>query len=349
MRLTFIPSILTRFFFLMVILFALGLISPSAQGRSFRVARLPNGNVISCANCHVNPGGAGTRTALGQAVFSAIGGTSSNVAFWTPAFAALDSDGDGRTNGQELRDPDGDLVPIDAVGVTNPGNRPPNFTSTAMPPATMGIAYNFTTTASDAEANAFTFAKVSGPTWLAVSSAGMVSGVPPDGSSGSFAVVIRVTDSGTSSKGFSLASTSQTTTLNVISAYSGWQTLNFTLPAEAALASTLADPDQDGLANLLEYAVRLPARISSSPGYFAAVPDMEGRPTFTFNVRDDDSKLSVIMEAAAELAFTNRTTIQPIITDPVPGDGMRQYFFRDTVAPQPGVNRFVRIRVSLLP
>ena len=331
------------------VLVVLGFLSPPAHGRSFRVARIPNGGVISCANCHVNPGGAGTRTAMGAAVFAAIGGTSSNVAFWTPAFAALDSDGDGRTNGEELRDPDGDLIAIDAVGVTNPGNRPPTITATTLPAATMGVAYSSTTTATDAEANAFTFTKVSGPSWLSVTPAGAVSGVPPDGSSGSYPVAIRVTDSGTSSKGYSLGSNTQTYTLNVISSYSGWQTLNFTLPTEAAIASPLADADDDSLANVLEYSVRLPARTASSPSFFAITPDSDGRLTTTFNVRDDDPKLSITMEAAADLTFTNLTTIPPIISDPVPGDGVREYFFKDSVLPQPGVNRFVRIRVSLLP
>ncbi len=330
-------------------LFALGFLGSLAHSRSFRVARIPNGTVISCANCHVNPAGSGTRTAFGAAVNTAISGTSSNVPFWTPAFAALDSDGDGRTNGEELRDPDGDLLPIDAVGVTNPGNRPPNFTGTPVPTATMGVAYNSTTTATDAEANAFTFAKVSGPTWLSVSSSGAVSGIPPAGSSGSYSVAIRVTDSGTLTKGFSLGSNTQTYTLNVISSYSGWQTLNFTLPTEATLASPLADPDRDGLANVLEYSVRLPARTASSSALFATTPDFDGRLTTTLDVRDDDPKLTVIMEAANDLTFTNPTMIAPIISDPVPGDGVRQYLFIDNVLPQPGAGRFVRIRVSLLP
>jgi hypothetical protein len=338
-----LPPLLT------LLLCALGFLCPQAHGRNFRVARIPNGSVISCANCHVNPAGAGTRTAFGAAVNTAIGGTSSNVAFWTADFAALDSDGDGRTNGVELRDPDGDLIPIDAVGVTNPGNRPPNFTATPVPSATMGVAYNSTTTAVDAEANAFTFAKVSGPSWLSVSSAGAVSGLPPAGSAGSFPVTIRVTDSGTLTKGYSLGSNTQTYTLNVISSYSGWQSLNFTLPTEAALASPLADPDHDGLANVLEYAVRLPSRTSSSSALFATTPDVEGRLTATLDVRDDDPKLSVIMEAADDLTFTNPTTIAPEVTDPVPGDGVQRYFFMDNVLPQSGAGRFVRIRVSLLP
>ena len=47
--------------------------------------------------------------------------------FWGPELAALDSDGDGFTNGEELGDPDGtwqegDAAPGDAADITHPGN-----------------------------------------------------------------------------------------------------------------------------------------------------------------------------------------------------------------------------------
>ena len=67
------------------------------------------------------------------------------------------------------------------------------------------------------------------------------------------------------------------------------------------------------------------------------------------NVRDDDPKLSVVMEAADDPAFTAPTTIAPTITDPIPGDGFREYQFLDTVPPGLAAARFVRIRVALLP
>ncbi len=326
-----------------------GVLCREAQGRSFRVARIPNGSVATCSNCHVNPNGGGTRTPFGAAVFTAIGGTSTDVPFWNATLAALDSDGDGITNGGELLDPDGDGTPSGSVGVTNPGNRPPTFTSAAVTTATMGLAYSYTATATDTEANAFTFTRVSGPSWLSVSTAGAVSGIPPAGAAGNQSVTLRVTDAGTATKGYSRGSTTQTYGLNVISSYAGWQSLNFTLPAEAALAAPTADPDSDGLSNLLEYAVRLPARSASSPLYFATTADAAGRLLTILNVRDDDPKLSVVMEAADDLSFAGATTIAPVITDPIPGDGLKQYKFLDTVTPEQAAARFVRIRVSVLP
>lgn len=263
--------------------------------------------------------------------------------------AATDSDGDGISNGAELLDPDGNGIPSGNVGVTNPGNRPPTFTSTPNLTATMGLAYNYAATASDNEVNGITFTKVAGPTWLSVSSAGAVSGIPPAGSSGSFTVTIRAADFGTATRGYSLGSTTQTYTLAVISSYPGWQALNFTLPAEAALAAPLADPDGDALPNLLEYAVRLPARSASSPTQFAATTDTDGRLAMMLNVRDDDPKLSVVMEAADDPAFSAPVTIAPTVTDPIPGDGLIECLFIDTVPPGQAAARFSRIRVLLLP
>jgi hypothetical protein len=327
----------------------LGVARPDAHARSFRVQQIPNGLAANCANCHVNPAGGGTRTPFGAAVNTAIGGTSANVAFWNATLAALDSDGDGVSNGGELLDPDGDGTPTGNVGVTNPGNRPPAFTMPPVTAATMGLSYQYQATAIDSEANGFTFSKVSGPTWLTVSSAGLASGIPPAGSAGGHLVTLRVTDFGTSTKGYSMSSSTRTYTLNVTSSYAGWQALNFTLPAEAALAAPLADPDSDGLVNLLEYAVRLPARALSSSVVFTPTTDAEGRLALVLQVRDDDPRLALVMEADADPSFPAPVTIAPTIADPVPGDGFWEYTFVDTIAPAPVAARFVRIRVELLP
>jgi hypothetical protein len=93
---------------------------------SSRVSRIPNGSENTCANCHINPGGGGARNSFGQsaASFIASGGSES---FWGPQIAALDSDGDGFTNGEELQDPNGEWIPGTASPgdinfVTNPGD-----------------------------------------------------------------------------------------------------------------------------------------------------------------------------------------------------------------------------------
>ncbi|MBU0558440.1 MAG: T9SS type A sorting domain-containing protein [Bacteroidetes bacterium] len=95
-------------------------------GRSFRVNQLPNGNVKSCANCHVSASGGGARNTFGSGVEAGFLDISGNVK-WGPQLAALDFDNDGFTNGEELQDPNGAWVqgqpaPGDPTKVTNPGN-----------------------------------------------------------------------------------------------------------------------------------------------------------------------------------------------------------------------------------
>ena len=67
-----------------------------------RVTQVPSNN-WGCALCHVSAAGGGPRTVFGQDVFQfARAGTNMN---WEDV-CALDSDGDGATNGAELGDPD---------------------------------------------------------------------------------------------------------------------------------------------------------------------------------------------------------------------------------------------------
>lgn len=104
----------------------LGFYSFDAYSRSFRPSMMPNGNALSCASCHISPFGGGPRTPFGEAVNARVN-PGAPTQFWGPELAALDSDGDGFTNGEELQDPDGTWVqgdpqPGDSSLVTNPGD-----------------------------------------------------------------------------------------------------------------------------------------------------------------------------------------------------------------------------------
>ncbi len=97
----------------------------SLEARTWRSTQIPNGGVAGCVTCHFSPQGGDARNAFGAAVEELVpAGSAMN--FWGPELAALDSDGDGRTNGEELLDPagmwtPGDPHPGDAAEVTNPG------------------------------------------------------------------------------------------------------------------------------------------------------------------------------------------------------------------------------------
>ncbi len=117
--------------------------------RAFRVGQVPNGTKNACANCHVNPAGGGPRTAFGTEIernhLSTPGGA--GQVQWSAALAALDSDGDGFTNGEELQDPEGrwtigQPAPGDLALVTNPGD-PNDFPNTTAVQALPGVAGDF--------------------------------------------------------------------------------------------------------------------------------------------------------------------------------------------------------------
>lgn len=118
------------------------LTSVAIIARSFRVSEIPNGSEFGCANCHLNPAGGGPRNAFGTEIetnFLTVPGSSGHVV-WGPELAALDSDNDGVSNGEELQDPNGEWVigqpaPGNPDLVTNPGD-PSSFN---MPTATIGI------------------------------------------------------------------------------------------------------------------------------------------------------------------------------------------------------------------
>lgn len=98
-------------------LFALTAAAAPASARPFREQQLPAGVALGCNGCHdgnqLNP--------FGEAMladFLTPGAVGSADVVWGPAFAALDSDGDGATNGQELGDPEGTWLPGDPAPVS---------------------------------------------------------------------------------------------------------------------------------------------------------------------------------------------------------------------------------------
>ena len=111
-----------------------------AEARGFRAAMVPNAEAVGagCNLCHVSGGGT-PRNEFGLDVEALVTANGREV-FWSPELAALDSDGDGSTNGEELGDPEGtwtagDPAPGDADQVTHPGDaesRPPEAVATAV-------------------------------------------------------------------------------------------------------------------------------------------------------------------------------------------------------------------------
>jgi hypothetical protein len=95
-----------------------------AEARGFRSGKIPN-VPASCNTCHTTGGGT-PRNPFGLAVEELVTPNGEEV-FWGAELAALDSDGDGFTNGEELGDPDGtwqegDAAPGTPDEITHPGD-----------------------------------------------------------------------------------------------------------------------------------------------------------------------------------------------------------------------------------
>ena len=121
------------------------MLAGDVAARPHRPGQIPSGFVNNCLNCHMSPAGGDPRNPFGltvEADFLTSVGISGDV-LWGPELAAIDSDGDGFTNGEELGDPEGtwqigDPAPIDAADVTLPGDpdsHPPEV-PTAVAPST---------------------------------------------------------------------------------------------------------------------------------------------------------------------------------------------------------------------
>ena len=117
-------------------LFSVTLVDP-AFGRAHRPFQVPHGTTWECGACHVRTEGSGPRNPFGQMIeagFLSEAGYEGDVV-WGAELAALDADGDGFTNGEELQDPEGswrlgDPQPGDPVAVTHPGDpdsQPPDL------------------------------------------------------------------------------------------------------------------------------------------------------------------------------------------------------------------------------
>ena len=88
-----------------------------ADARPARVSQVLNGAVYGCQTCHVGAGG--PRNAFGamiEADYLSEPGAA-GVVLWGEELAALDADGDGWSNGEELLDPLGEWE----IGSPNPG------------------------------------------------------------------------------------------------------------------------------------------------------------------------------------------------------------------------------------
>jgi uncharacterized delta-60 repeat protein len=145
--------------------------------------------------------------------------------------------------------------------------------------------------------------------------------------------------------------------LNITEAVSGfasWQAANFT-PAELAnpaISGDSADPDLDGINNLLEYAFGLPPKLPSTTGVpTGAISSVGGVNylTLTFRRRMPLADLTYTPQTGGAVTGTwNADAV--IVGSPVSnGDGTETVTYRDSVPQPSNAQRFMRVQVQRTP
>ncbi len=217
------------------------------------------------------------KTAAGIAVTGEANGSQLSFTDTTPVITSFEAV--GIRHGNLTAD-----FAVDNVRVEFTRNLAPYFTALQLgkPAATIGEAYLESLLADAADPNEgdiFTFAKISGPAWLSVAADGTLTGTPDAADDGPNHFTVRVTDQhGTYSEG--------SLTVEVTGSQApleAWREARFgSESGDPAIAGDTADPDGDGVVNLIEYAFGTDPRVSGP----APVPSVAGGELSIIYTRD---------------------------------------------------------------
>jgi hypothetical protein len=129
-----------------------------------------------------------------------------------------------------------------------------------------------------------------------------------------------------------------------------WSTLNAT---NNLVLGTLADPDLDGLVNLMEYALGLdPRHASPKPGIEVSVEEISEAPrlVLTLRVAPGAVNAGLTWEKSSDLAGWSDATAELEKLDSVmASDGSARVRYADTEPLTAAAGKFIRLRVVLLP
>ena len=196
--------------------------------------------------------------------------------------------------------------------------------------------------AADWEGDALTYVKTSGPAWLTVASNGAASGTPPTSAQGTNSFGVSVTDA-------SGGTDTATLQINVVAApFELWKQENFTPQqlAQSGVVGDLDDPDRDGIANLLEYALGLDPNQSSASGTpFCSTSG--AYLTLTFNRQKIATDITYGVKATGDLG-SSWTQIWSSSSVPYGGGSnpSQQVTVQDTVPVSESPKRFMRLKVT---
>jgi hypothetical protein len=188
------------------------------------------------------------------------------------------------------------------------------------------------------DGDTLSFEKINGPGWLSIAPDGALSGLPGELDQGTQLFSVRVTDAA----GLTADGTLQIT-VTVPSTFETWQLAEFGPQAgEPLVAGELADPDQDGFANLMEYALGTDPNQPDAPRIEQEMVDIEGASylRITYFTNPEATGVSLIVEGTNDLTDPDGWSEQDIIIEQVM---TARLVVRDTLG---GSHRFFRLIIS---
>jgi hypothetical protein len=288
---------------------ALLLVAQTASGRPGYVNLVPNASVFSCTTCHTPTGPPLNR--FGSDFLSA------NIT-WSPTLAALDSDLDGFSNGQELGDPNGTGTPTPGATVTNPGDAashpPPAATApsiTTQPVSqtvTAGADVSFTVAASGTTPLSYQWQKNTADISGATSATLSLNNVTAADTGNYRAVVSNAAGPVTSDTATLTVNTPATLTVSITDPADG---ATFAEPATFALAATAVPAGSVVSVEFFQGTASL-GRLSTAPYAFTVVNLVAGNYSFTARATDNTGATAT----SAAIAITVTATPPP----PPPND-----------------------------
>jgi autotransporter-associated beta strand protein len=201
------------------------------------------------------------------------------------------------------------------ISVSNVNDAPVFSSNPILAAATEDLAFSGQLLASDADAgDSLTFAKVSGPAWLGVSPAGVISGTPSNAEVGSNAFVVRVTDASNASVTADL----NITVANVNDApVFTLNPINLNATEDVGISGQLQASDVDAGDTLTFVKVSGPSWLNvSASGALSGTPGNSevGLNSFTVSVTDSSN---VSVTAALNLTVANVNDAPTFASNPV--------------------------------
>jgi hypothetical protein len=232
------------------------------------------------------------------------------------------------------------------------GNQTPNVALGSIPPITNGVAATLTGSATDDGTNGpltAGWSQVSGP------------GVALFGSSNNPVTIVTFNQPGSYvlqlSASNAIAEVFDTATVNVSpnpNLYADWVALAFPGQTNSAIVGPTADPDGDGVQNLIEFALGINPALADArpfapgqPGLpVGAITNVNGTNYLTLKFQRPSGRLWILYAVEAS-GYLTAWAAAVQLGAPVPnGDGTETLTFRDTMPVVDATHRFLRLKIT---